>query len=134
MSIMVTWDNDSHRIVCNIFDREWTWDDFQSAKAQSFAMVAGEDHPVAIVFVVPSDVLVPPNFVSHMSASLRQTGERSSVLVMVGGNPYLRALLNVLESVAARSSGLLRTFDTLDQARKWIAEWERGVSQVSAKA
>jgi hypothetical protein len=134
MSIAVTWDNDSHRIVCNIFDREWTWDDFQAAKAQSYAMVAAEDHPVAIVFVVPSDVLIPPNFVSQMSASLRQTGERNSVILLVGGNPYLRALLNVLESVAGRSGRLLQTFDSLNQARKWAAEWERGVAETGAKA
>jgi hypothetical protein len=134
MGILVKWDNDSHLIICNIFDREWTWDDFHSAKAQSYEMIRWENHPVAIVFVVPSDVLVPSNFVSHITTLLRQMNERRSALVMVGGNPYIRALVKVLESVAGRSGGQLRTFDTLDQARKWVAAWEQSLSESSANA
>ena len=134
MGIAVAWDDDAHRIVCNTFDREWAWDDFHNAKTQSFQLLAQANRTAAIVFIVPSDVLIPSNFVSHMSTLIRQIRERGSILVLVGGNPYLRSLLNVLESVTGRSRSPLYTFETLDQARSWILGWERSLTESKTEA
>lgn len=124
MGIRVQWDNDAHTVVRYDFERQWTWEDFYTAKNAATALIDSVENPVAVMFDIPADVIVPSNFVSRMTGMLRQKHKRSYALVIVGGNSYTRALLGVLSSLADRMGSLLKVFNTLDEARAWIQEQE----------
>src|SRR4026209_274017 len=99
MGITITWDDEHHMILRYIFDSQWTWDDFYVARDRVNGLVESEAHVVALLLKVPQDVTIPPNFVSKFATMFRERPANIYALVMVGGSPYMRALVGVLASV-----------------------------------
>ena len=122
MGITVMWDNEQHSIIRYVFECHWTWDDFQVARELVYKMIDAETHTVALLFDVPRDVSIPPNFVSKFATMFRHKHPRTCAMVVVGGNPYVRALVGVLASVADKSGNTLRAFYLQDQAYAWLEQ------------
>jgi hypothetical protein len=122
MGITVLWDDEQRTVVRYVFQSEWTWDDFYVARNLVNGMVEGEAHPVAMLFDVPEDVVIPPNFVSKFATMFRTRPDNIYALVVVGGNDYVRALVGVLASVTDKTGNLLRAFYTEAQAHTWLKQ------------
>jgi hypothetical protein len=121
MSIKIVWDNDEKTVVRYIFDKQWTWPEFFTAKAEAYALIGSVKHPVGIIMDAPPEVKLPPNTLTHSRNALRNKHPNTRVIAFVLTHSFVRSMIHIFMKVAPGSTDL-HIVSTLEEARQVVAE------------
>lgn len=125
MPIEVDWDDTDHTTLLYTYHGRWNWDDVTAAAAMALALCADSTGPIAAI-VDMRDAESLPNRVFAEGTPLTASVPQESVRVIVGGDPTLRAIKDILARLpgARLSSSKLDFADTLEEAREIVSEWQ----------
>ena len=124
MGIYFKWDNpDRQDILLFVIQTPWTWQEYDDAATQAFALLAQQQHPVAnIVEATHAGRLPPGNPLPHLRRVYQQMPPNMTASVVVGASPTIRLFVNVLTGIYPRAKRLARFTATIDEARAIINE------------
>src|SRR5262245_59394756 len=117
MGIKIVWDNDEKTVVRYIFEKNWTWQEFFTAKAEAYALIDTVKHPVGIIMDAPPEVNLPPNTLTHSRNALRNKHPNTRVIAFVLTQAFVRSMINIFMRISPNSADL-HIVATLDQARE----------------
>jgi hypothetical protein len=122
VGIKIVWDDDTKTVIRYVFDTQWSWDDFFTAKAEAYTRIDTVSHKVGIIMDAPPDVTLPPNALTHGRTALKNKHPNTALVVCVLTKPFLRAMINMLIRLARGSSASIHMVSSVEEARQLIAE------------
>lgn len=129
MGVRVVWDDEAKTTIRYDFDASWTWDEFFKAKAEAYALIGTVQHKVGIIMDSPPDIALPPNVLTNSRSALKNKHPNTALIVVVIHNPFVRAMINVLITVARGSDATIHMVSEIGAARALIAERLRRVAE-----
>lgn len=129
MGIHAQWDNETKTAIHSVADGEWDWDDAYAITMQINAMIESVQRKVDLIIGddMPLRGKVPPNAVTHWRNAYRNLHPNAGLIVIVGVDPFVRALMNAVIKLT-RSDHRIKMVGTLAQARALVYE-RHGVSK-----
>jgi hypothetical protein len=121
MPIHIAWDDADRTILRWDFEQDWDWDELRSAVAATELMITQVPHRVNIIHNALSTPNVPRPTQRHKQHPL-DLPSRVGVIVLVGDNPVLSALVTIFMRVFHTLNSRLATASSLEEARLIIAE------------
>jgi hypothetical protein len=122
MGIRIEWDDDNKIAIRYTAEGRWTWDDFYQATNLSREMMDSVPHEqVDYIVDMSKGGFLPQNAMSQLGRVSRSRHAKAGRLVLVGTNAFIKALVNVMAKVNARSATNMYVVDTLDEARLVLA-------------
>ena len=101
MAILVGWENEAHKTIVVTYERIWTWEDFASSKVQIDALLNSVDHVVNIMSDSRESAGLPGgNALAVLSRSFQSAPSNVGMVVVLGANPFFKALLQILQTVS----------------------------------
>lgn len=101
MGIQVEWKNDAHTVIRVCYDRFWTWTDFARAKIEIDALLHSVDYTVDILSDSSKSGGLPGgNALTVLANSFQTAPANIGQVVVLGANPFFRALLQILQTVS----------------------------------
>ena len=97
MSIQVRWHNDDHRLLIVQFTSHWTWNDFFRAKATLDNLLDSARKPVNCIFVLPPDVILPPDSIRNGKHAFSTMHEKLNHIVVARPNILIRTIFDMIE-------------------------------------
>ena len=116
MPIQVKWFNTSKTIILQSYHTPWTWDNYHASAKEIDQMLDSVDYPVDLIVDFSDGAVLPAKALSHFRRAVMDIHPNRGLVVMVGMNPYLAALQNVLEQMVPHSAARSRIAETLDEA------------------
>lgn len=125
MRIDVIWDNESRTIVRYDYHPGWTLEDFDQAERQLYELLAGVPHVVDVIahFLPGSDP--PAGAFSRFKRVQDEMPPQVGAVVVTNSGPFVALLLSVFLRVYRQYADRLWLADTLEDARKQLAEKRR---------
>jgi hypothetical protein len=114
--IEVAWYRGSQRVILMQFPRQFTWEDFQQAKARADALMEDAAQPCALVLCFPQTVPVLKDLLSHARLLLSNRHPRARYFLVVSENEYVQSLGRVLNAITPAEAGLVEAAATLPEA------------------
>lgn len=99
MGIQVMWENDERQVLLNVYEGAWNLDDFYAAVRETRRMMDSVTYTVGIIFDVSSSRTFPNGFMSAMRAISRKPHPNQGIMVIVGGNSFMRVFYDVFTRV-----------------------------------
>jgi hypothetical protein len=101
MGILVEWENETHKTILVTYERIWTWEDFASSKVQIDTRLNSVPHTVNIISDSRQSAGLPNgNALSVLSRSFQSAPSNIGLVVVLGANPFFKALLQILQTVS----------------------------------
>lgn len=122
MNIRITWENNT--TLRYDFSEIWSWEDLFKAQLLAQGMIEQQAvHPVGVILNIPHNIIVPPQAVANTHQLLERLHAMVDVIVVVGGNTIVRALVNVVNRTHWRDSNrAVYITDNLEEARLLISQ------------
>ena len=120
MSILVKWENEAHKTIVVTYERLWTWDDFAASKVQIDDFLNSVDYTVNIMSDSRQSNGIPRgNALAVLSRSFQSAPTNIGMVVVLGANPFFKALLQILQTVSLnRAAKNIRFVKTEEDAQK----------------
>ena len=118
MGIEIVWDDPEETIIRYIFDTNWTWDDFYTARDHAYRLIDIRQVRVAVIFDIPPDMRLPSNMLTNSKNALERRHANTHAIVIVVPNLYLRTLLEIVVKLAGSKADILEMVPTLEVARQ----------------
>lgn len=122
MNIEVVWDNEEKTIARFDYGIDWTWDHFLAANKQYDEMLVSVDHPVDLIADFTEGTLPPMGAFGRFKSSQENLKKKGGVVVVVGGGLFITLLVSSFSRVYKALSENLMVAESVDEARKKIAE------------
>jgi anti-anti-sigma regulatory factor len=103
----------------------WTWDEFYQAQRRIQDMLSTLDHKADIVIDFSRSDRLPANALSHLRTLRQRTHPNRGLVILVGLNPYLQSVLNILVQLNPATSKRIRLVGAMPQALEIAAESRR---------
>ena len=101
MAIHVTWENETHKTIVVKYEREWVWEDFATAKVQIDSFLNSVDYTVNIISDSRESIGIPRgNALAVLSRSFQSAPTNIGMVIVLGANPFFKALLQILQTVS----------------------------------
>ena len=110
MAIRVTWEDENQQVILNIYEGMWTLDDFYAAVQKSQQLFDSVDHKVNVIFDVRQSSTFPKGFMGAIGTLSKKPHPNTGVMVIVGGNAFMRAFYDVFTRVYAIQSARQPTY------------------------
>lgn len=122
MTITVSWLDDRQTCILMIYDRQWTWNDFQAAYKQVNQHFSSVPHKVDFIIDIHQAALPPPNGLSYFKQVSENQHANLGRIIVVGAPVFIRGIVNLLTTVyRGRYQPPDFTFvPNLEEARKLI--------------
>jgi len=119
MGILVEWENETHKTILVTYERIWTWEDFASSKVQIDTRLNSVPHTVNIISDSRQSAGLPGgNALAVLSRSFQSAPSNVGMVVVLGANPFFKALLQILQTVSLnRAAKNIRFVKTEEDAR-----------------
>jgi hypothetical protein len=133
--IRVTWCEHDHTVACWHFKGRWNWRQFDHAVAQTRLMAAQQPNRLDVIYDIREMGLPPADFAAqllsrvHLPLDFRGAG----INVLVGGDHYVRLLLNTLEGRLPQAWRIYYA-DTLEEAHRVIQDDRQYTEKQLARA
>ncbi|MBN1965125.1 MAG: hypothetical protein JW910_10800 [Anaerolineae bacterium] len=121
MGIRVLWDNDERTIICDEYDPEWTWDDFNAAIMRRRELIACTPHRVDVIIVVPEKHDLPPRAMARFKQAGESMPSNMGLTVIVGGGRLTRFTIGTFSRIYKDLPQVVRTADSIEAARALLA-------------
>lgn len=121
MAIEIVWDNDNQTIIRVTFPEQWTWDDFLEVDTITAKMVDSVNHKVCFLADLRQTKRIPTGLkldIANQVLDFRH--ENSDLLIIVGMNKMIRALLNITLMALSRIRTQIKIVETIDEAYECI--------------
>ena len=123
MSIDIDWDNDDRQIIKAVFQGRWTWQEYLDGKEKAETMLASVEHRVDFISDMTEGSFVPQSALSNLSRAFAGAPRNLGLNVIVGGNTFVRILLQSLGKIVPHSpASNIRFAETLDEAYDVVAQ------------
>lgn len=122
MNIRITWEDNN--ILRYDFPEIWSWDELFKVQVYAQSLINQHtDKPIGIILNIPHNTIVPPQAVTNVHQVLERLHTLVEVIVVVGGNTIVSALVNVVNRTHWREKKRsIYMKDTIDDACLFIAQ------------
>ena len=101
MAILVGWENETHKTIAVTYERIWTWEDFAACKVEIDSLLNSVDTVVNIISDSRQSAGLPGgNALAVLSRSFQSAPSNVGMVVVLGANPFFKALLQILQTVS----------------------------------
>jgi hypothetical protein len=122
MSVRVEWDNQERTVILWSFVGRWTWGEFDETIKTMTAMAESVDHSVDLIMDVGQMSILPADMVTHVKSRYLSKARKLERLTAVGVDSHLQFLWNTFTDLPYARHLKLTFFDTLDEARAYLAK------------
>ena len=131
MTIPVSWHDPSHTVLVQNFNGQWTLDDYFETVEATYTLIDTVNHPVDVIVDISQD----PGSTTRLIAAAGEVADSSGparvhpnqrMLVVVGGGPFMRTLVQMGMKYAPWLARTLVAADTHDEARTLINRHQLG--------
>lgn len=122
MGIIVSWHNDDHTILLEVFEGKWLLEDYYRMVDQAAALLAATPHTVHIVADVSASSLPPSQMVSGMRYALKKMPANQGLAVFVGPGAFATALIELAKRFSPQTTTNLFIVTTRAEALALIAQ------------
>lgn len=110
MAIRVMWESEAKQVVLNIYEGTWSLNDFYAAVHESNRLMETVDYRVNVIFDVRNSRTFPNGFMGAIRTLSRKPHPNNGVMVIVGGNAFMRVFYDVFTRVYPMQSAAQQTF------------------------
>jgi hypothetical protein len=110
MAILVRWESDDQQVILNIYEGDWTLDDFYHAAQQTNALLASVNYKVNIIFDVGKSPVFPKGFMSALRTLSQKPHANNGIMVIVGVNSFVRVFYDLFTKVYPKQSAKQPTY------------------------
>ena len=129
MPISVEWDNAQHTAILFIYQRPWTWHEFDAAVEKTLALASTTDHKVDVIFDLRNGGFPPRDAVQRFKAASEITHPNVGQYVYVAPGMLAQFVKNVIQ-ILNRAYGGFGNFKvpnivftkSLEEAREFLAK------------
>jgi hypothetical protein len=114
--IKVSWANTNKTIIIWDFAIGWDWEDFFTAKAEVDTMIESVMGTVDSIFLVPSDMRIPPNAIANIRKIVVTRHHRHDKVVVVGSRGLLARLMSISRQLLPSTTPRLHYVNTIKEA------------------
>jgi integrase len=127
MGVTVQWDNDTHTALLFTTIDPWTWDDFDIAMLQVYAMLDEAPGKTPIICDFSRTISFPRGALKHLSRAVENLHRNHEVFVTVGANPLIMTINNMLARRYPHELRHTYHVNTLEEARALLSKgrWVR---------
>ena len=122
MSVRIEWDNEERTIILWSFVGRWTWGEFDETVKAMTAMAESVDHNVDLIMDVGQMSILPADIVTHVKLKYLKKSRKMERLIAVGVDSHLQLFWNTFTDLPYASHLKLTFFDTLNEARVYLAK------------
>jgi hypothetical protein len=132
MSIHASWDNEAKTVIHSVSHGDWNWEEAYAVTREINTMLASVDHKVDLIIGAEANSRgkIPPNAVSHWHNTYRNLHPNARRIIVVGVNPFVNALLNIIIKVARADN--IKMVRTLEEARALVYQADEAEQSVTA--
>jgi hypothetical protein len=123
--ISAAWLNTEHMAVVVTATPPWSWEEFHALQQRHQNTLDTLDHKVDLIVDFTHSGKFPPNAFRHLRTMRLRSHPNRGLVIMVGFNPYLQTVLNVLAQLNPTTTSRLRLVGTMDEARQLIQEMQQ---------
>jgi hypothetical protein len=125
MSIDLIWDNEARTILRYDYHPGWTLEDFDRAEHRLHGLLAEVPHEIDVIalFLPSSDP--PVGSLSRFKRIQDEMPAQVGVVVVINSSPFVALLLSVFLRVYRQYAHRLWLADSLEDARRRLAERQR---------
>lgn len=121
MAIEIKWDNQKHTIIYVTFPEEWTWDEYSAIDSITEPMLNSVAHKVYYIADLRQTQRVPKGLRLDVAREILEfRHENSDLLVIVGMNTMIRALLDIVLMALGKVRTRIMIVDSMDEAYECI--------------
>lgn len=120
--INVQWSKIEKNVIIWKFNPPWTFEDFDAARAESYAMIDSAEGNVDIIFLTSEAQYIPPGTIAYLRKNVIHHHPRHGYIVVVGAKTHLMTLLNCLTELVPGFANYLRFARTQTEAYVVIAK------------
>ncbi|MBI5670485.1 MAG: hypothetical protein HZC41_21035 [Chloroflexi bacterium] len=110
MAIRVLWENEAKQVLLNIYEGTWSLDDFYAAVRESNMLMDKVDYRVNLIFDVRNSRTFPSGFMGAIRTLSRKPHPHHGVMVIVGGNAFVRVFYDVFTRVYPMQAAAQKTY------------------------
>lgn len=130
MPITVRWDNEDKTIIYYVFDRRWTWDEFNVVYQDVYRMLDTVDHTVHAIVDLHNSQLLPADTLTHMRRLTFQQHDNGGITVIITTNFLAQSLYSILSGVYRKALEIFKLAPTVEEAYAII---EREQAQITSR-
>ncbi len=128
MPIEVSWGNPQKTIIHSAFNQTWTLEDGHNMIDEMYKLTSSVNHRVHVIIDFSNSQSSPAKLLTAGNHIEKRSSPNMGISVIVKANGFLRAMSQLIMKMFVKNQKLYFV-DTLDEARKIIAQYE----QVSVK-
>ncbi len=102
MAISVQWDNPEKTAVAIVYQRPWTWQEFDSAVGQMLALFNTVNHQVDVIFDIRSGGFPPPDAIRRFKKVAGIQHANGGLLVFIAPTGLVR-FINSMVTIITRA-------------------------------
>jgi hypothetical protein len=124
MGIKVAWDTEEQTAICLVFDKPWTWDDFEDANRQMLTLLNSVQHKVDIIFDISNAGFPPSGALQRFKKVAQNHHPNTRLLVYVGGKEFVMNFLKLMVVIYGKAfqPPAFNFAGTLTEARELIRQ------------
>jgi hypothetical protein len=117
MGIYLEWDDPDRTAIRQIFDAQWTWSDFYDAQRSVDEMIDTVDYAVGVILDMPSNVVLPPNALSHGKHYVDTLHPRLYLTALSSKSQLLQTIYDLFGRVYPHAAKRIVLVQDLEEAR-----------------
>ena len=133
MGVSVSWDNDDKTALRYDFKGRWTWQEFDAATVEAFAMTGSVPHIVDSISNFEIGAALPPNALFQFRRAMSKAPPNRGITVIVGGSLFIKTMVTTFSRLNKQLGERLLIADTLNQARTLLAARRPTLSPLSSR-
>jgi hypothetical protein len=122
MMITAEWFSPQQTAVIVTARPPWAWEDFYALQQRHQKTLDTLDHMVDLIIDFTHSGKLPPNAFRHLRTLRLRAHPNRGLVIMVGFNPYLQTVLNVLAQLNPTTTNRLRLVGTMAEATRLVQE------------
>ncbi len=121
MGVNISWDNGEKTALRYDFKGRWTWEEFDAAALEAFAMTGSVTHTVDSISNFEIGATLPPNALFQFRRAMSKAPPNRGITVIVGGSLFIKTMVTTFSRLNKQLGERLQIADSLEQARALLA-------------
>lgn len=118
MSIQAGWDDANKTTFLWVFEGSWTWLDYNATLDHCNKLAQEVNYPIDVIVDFRASSMFPSHILSNLRGSKATQPEKLGKVVVVGGNLFVRNLLEAVNKLLRFLANRISFADSTEEARK----------------
>lgn len=118
MGIAVMWDTELKEIICQNYELEWDWDEYQAAFAKTCQLAHEVEYPIGLIAEVADMKHIPPGAIIHGARAIFSLPSNIVLSVVITRSGLAKSILNLILRATQFKNVIYAT--NRDEARIYI--------------